>query len=143
LVWASVISGGKTMVVVIPLLIAAFLIAGLVQSLITNDLATRWLGSSSGWCGIAITCMAGGPYVYYPIAAVLLHAGAGLGVMVAFITAKNLWSLSRLPLEIALLGTHLTFVRVIVTLFLPPLLGILAEALFGKQVESIRKAMVV
>ena len=144
-VWVGVLSGGSTLLSVIPLLIAAFLIAGLIQTLVTHDLVTRWLGGKSGWRGIALAClggalMPGGPYVYYPITAALLHAGAGLGAMVSFVTAKNLWSISRLPIEVALLGTRLTVIRVAVTLFLPPLLGLLAEALFGQRVESIRKA---
>ena len=83
--------------------------------------------------------MPGGPYVYYPIAAVLLRSGASLGVLVAFVTAKNLWSLSRLPLEFALLGPQLTIIRFGATLLLPPLLGLLAEALFGHRVEAIRR----
>ena len=85
--------------------------------------------------------MPGGPYVYYPIAAALLQAGAGLGVLVAFITAKNLWTVTRLPLEFALLGPRLTIVRFVVTLLIPPLLGLLAELFFGRQVERIREAM--
>jgi len=62
-------------------------------------------------------------------------------VLVAFITAKNLWSISRLPLEFALLGPRLTIARVIVTFILPPLLGFLAEGLFGTHVEQIRQAI--
>jgi uncharacterized membrane protein YraQ (UPF0718 family) len=83
----------------------------------------------------------GGPYVYYPIAAALLHTGAGLGVLVAFITAKNLWAISRIPLEFALLGPQLTLIRFAVTLIIPPLLGVLAEMLLGPQVERIREAV--
>ena len=146
LVLAGVRSGGKIFLSVIPLLIAAFLIAGLIQTLVTQEFVTRWLGGQTGWKGILLGCVGGalipgGPYVYYPIAAALLHAGAGLGSMVAFVTAKNLWSISRLPLEVALLGGHLTMVRFIATLLFPPLIGFLAEFLFGNRLESIRKAM--
>jgi uncharacterized membrane protein YraQ (UPF0718 family) len=77
--------------------------------------------------------------VYYPIAAALLQAGAGMGVLVAFVSAKNIWSVTRLPLEFALLGPRLTVIRVVVTSILPPLLGILAEGFFGRQVERIRE----
>lgn len=147
LVLNGLVAGGETLLSVVPLLIAAFLIAGLIQTLVTREVVTRWLGGRAGWRGIALACLGGalipgGPYVYYPIAAALLHAGAGLGVLVAFVTAKNLWSLTRLPMEVALLGVRLTTMRVVVTLFLPPLLGFLSEALFGKQIENIRKAVV-
>lgn len=146
LVVAGLSQGGSTLLSVIPLLIAAFLIAGLIQVLVTREMATRWLGRGTGWRGIALACLGGalipgGPYVYYPIAATLLQAGASLGVLVAFVTAKNLWSVTRLPLEFALLGPHLTVVRIVATFILPPLLGLLAEFLFGQHVERIREAI--
>lgn len=140
---AGLASGGRILLSVVPLLLAAFLIAGLIQVLVTQEMVTRWLGTESGWRGIALAClggalMPGGPYVYYPIAAVLLKSGASLGVLVAFVTAKNLWSVSRLPLEFALLGGRLTAVRFALTLVVPPLLGFLADWLFGGRVEQIR-----
>jgi len=136
--------GSNVLLSVLPLLIAAFLVAGLVQVLATKELVTKWLGTATGWKGIALAClggglMPGGPYVYYPIAAVLLQSGAGLGPLVAFVTAKNLWAFSRLPLEIALLGPQLTLIRFLVTLALPPLFGYAAEKLFGQRLEDIRK----
>jgi uncharacterized membrane protein YraQ (UPF0718 family) len=146
MVLAGLLSGGQILLEVIPLLLAAFLIAGLIQTLVTRDFVTRWLGSESGWKGILLACLGGalipgGPYVYYPITAALLSTGASLGVMVAFVTAKNLWSLSRLPLEVALLGPRLTLIRFLVTLVLPPVLGYLAEILFGSYVDVIREKM--
>ena len=107
-------------------------------------MVTLWLGSRSGWRGLLLACLGGalipgGPYVYYPIAAVLLQSGAGVGVLVAFVTAKNLWSVSRIPLEIALLGPKLTFIRYAITFIVPPLLGLLSEHLFGRFLEQIRE----
>lgn len=136
--------GGEILWSVIPLLIAAFLVAGLTQVLVTEEFVKNWLGAASGWKGIGLACLAGGlipggPYVYYPIAAVLLHNGAGLGALVAFVVAKNLWSVSRLPLEVALLGPELTVVRFLITLLIPPLIGALTQALFGRYQETIRQ----
>lgn len=137
------INGMKVLLSVVPLLLAAFMVAGLTQVLVSREFVTHWLGSASGWRGIALGCLAGalipgGPYAYYPIAVVIFQAGAGIGVMVAFVTAKNLWSVSRLPLEFALLGPRLTLIRVASTLVVPPLLGWLAEKLFGRYEDSIR-----
>jgi uncharacterized membrane protein YraQ (UPF0718 family) len=128
------------------LLVAAFLIAGLTQALISRELIDRWLGAQSGWRGILLACLAGalipgGPYVYYPIAGALLQAGAGLGVLIAFVTAKNLWSITRLPMEFALLGPRLTIIRFLLTLAVPPILGFLAEALFGRHLSKLRDAV--
>lgn len=143
---AGLVQGGETLLSVTPLLLAAFAIAGLIQTLVTRGLVARWLGTGTGWRGIALACLAGalipgGPYVYYPIAATLLQAGAGLGVLVAFVTAKNLWSISRLPLEFALLGPRLTIIRFGATLLLPPLLGLLTELLYGRFVDRVRETM--
>jgi uncharacterized membrane protein YraQ (UPF0718 family) len=137
--------GGQTLLNVSLLLLAAFLVAGLTQVLVPREIIERWLGVGSGWRGILLACLAGalipgGPYVYYPIAGGLLQSGASLGVLVAFVTAKNLWSVSRLPYEFALLGPDLTMLRFALTFALPPLIGFLAEALFGGWLDRIREA---
>lgn len=140
----GLLTGGKTLLSATPLLLAAFLIAGLVQVLVTKEVVTRWLGAGSGWRGLLLAylggaLMPGGPYVYYPITAALLKAGAGLGVLVTFVCAKNIWSLSRMPLEFALLGARLTLIRLAVTAILPLVLGLLSEWLFGRWIERIRE----
>ena len=126
------------------LLAAAFLTAGLLQALVSKELVTRWLGEESGIKGILLACLAGGlipggPYAYYPIAGALLKTGAGLGVLIGFVTAKNLWSVSRLPLEIAILGVKITLNRYLITFLIPPLMGIVADQVFGNQIRSIRE----
>lgn len=146
MVFDGLVSGGQTLLSVIPLLLAAFLLAGLVRTLVSREVVERWLGSSSGWRGIILACLGGallpgGPYVYYPIAGAMLQSGAGLGVLMAFITAKNLWSVPRLPYEFAFLGTRLTLIRYGLTLVVPPLAGLLTEALFGRAIDRIRKAV--
>ena len=138
--------GANTLGGVTVLLIAAFLIAGVTQALVTRELIDRWLGAQSGWRGILLACFAGalipgGPYVYYPIAGALLQAGAGLGVLIAFVVAKNLWSVTRLPMEFALLGPQLTIIRYLLTLAVPPLLGFLAETFFGRHLSRIREGV--
>ncbi|NIS82998.1 MAG: hypothetical protein GTO14_22985 [Anaerolineales bacterium] len=144
--WEGVKAGGLELWRVTPLLLAAFLVAGLTQVLVSRQLVEQWLGSSAGWRGILLACLGGalipgGPFVYYPIAGALFHSGAGLGVLMAFVTAKNLWSISRLPYEFALLGSDLTLIRYGLTLVVPPLIGFLAETLFGRHIHTIREAM--
>jgi len=146
LAFAGLLQGGRTLLSVTPLLLFAFLIAGLIQTLVTQELVSRWLGAQSGWRGLLLAGLGGalipgGPYVYYPITAALLRSGAGLGVLVTFVSAKNLWSVTRLPLEFALLGSRMTIVRFVATLLLPPLLGFVAETFFGPFIERIREHM--
>ncbi len=128
----------------LPLLTAAFLTAGFLQALVKKEFITRWLGKDSGIKGILLACLGGGlipggPYAYYPIANALLKSGAGLGVLIAFVTAKNLWSVSRIPLEIAILGTTITIRRYLVTFLIPPVLGFITEKIFGGLINSIRE----
>jgi len=117
------------------LMILAFLFAGLMQELISDELVARYLGGESGWRGLVLATaagglMPGGPYVYYPIAASMMVAGADIGVIIAFLAAKNICSITRLPVEAALMGPHLLFVRLSVTFFIPPLMGALANRFF-------------
>jgi uncharacterized membrane protein YraQ (UPF0718 family) len=97
---------------------------------------SRWVGQESGLRGILIGTLAGGiapggPYVSLPLAAGLLRSGASIGTMVAFLTGWSLWAVSRLPMEVGILGWKLTFIRLACTFFFPPIAGIIAQLLFS------------
>ena len=121
---------------ILPLLIFAFIVAGMVQVLIPRETLARWVGAESGWRGILIGTVAGGlmpggPYVSLPLAAGLLRAGAGVGTMVAFLTAWSLWAVSRLPMEFGILGVKFTLIRLACTFFFPPIAGLIAQTFFS------------
>lgn len=121
---------------IFPLLIFALIIAGMIQVLLPEEFVTRWVGAESGLRGILVGTVAGGfapggPFVSLPIAAGLLRAGASVGTMVAFLTGWSLWAVSRLVLEVGILGWKFTLIRVASTFFLPPVAGIIAQALFS------------
>ena len=121
---------------ILPLLVFAFIVAGMVQVLLPQDLVTRWVGGESGFRGILIGTVAGGlapggPYVSLPIAAGLFRAGAGMGTMVAFLTGWSLWAASRLPMEVGIMGWKFTFVRLACTFFFPPIAGLIAQGFFS------------
>jgi uncharacterized membrane protein YraQ (UPF0718 family) len=127
------------LVEILPLLVFAFLVAGMVQVLIPQELVARWVGGESGMRGILIGTVAGGlspggPYVSLPIAAGLLKAGCGVGTMVAYLTGWSLWAVSRLPMEVGVLGWRLTLVRLAATFFFPPIAGLIAHTLFRNAV---------
>lgn len=134
----------KTILISLPLIILAMIVAGLIQVLISHDFIKRWLGQEAGVKGVLLAGLAGalipgGPYVYYPIAASFFAAGAEIGTVMAFVTAKNLWSLSRIPWEMALLGPEITVVRYLVTFIFPILVGLMANALYSKYSFNLRK----
>jgi uncharacterized membrane protein YraQ (UPF0718 family) len=116
----------------LPLLLLGFVVAGLAQVLIPREWITRWLGAHAGFKGILVGCVVGGlvpgsPYATFPLVAALYRAGASLGAVVGFVSAWALWSVSRLPVEIALIDTKPALVRYAVTFVVPPLAGLLAE----------------
>lgn len=122
---------------VLPLLIFAFIVAGMVQALIPIEIISKWVGEGSGLRGIFIGTaaggiMPGGPYVSLPVAGSLFRSGASVGTMVAFITGWSLWAITRLPLDIGILGWKFTLVRLACTFFFPPIAGLLANLLFSK-----------
>ena len=129
-------SAGNLLLQIIPLLIFAFIIAGMVQHLIPTEMISKWVGAGSGFRGILIGAgigglMPGGPYVCLPIAAGLLRVGASIGTMVAFITAWSLWAAARMPLEIGIMGWKFTLIRLACTFFFPPIAGLIANLFFS------------
>lgn len=121
---------------ILPMLIFAFVIAGMMQVLVPTQVISKWIGTESGIRGIFIGSLAGGlapggPYVSLPIAAALVRSGAGIGTMVAFLTGWSLWAVARLPMEVGILGWKLTLARVASTLVFPPIAGLIAHVLFG------------
>ena len=128
---------GNMLLQIIPLLIFAFIIAGMVQVLLPTELISQWVGTESGLRGILIGTILGGispggPYVAMPIAAGMLRVGAGIGTMVAFVTAWSLWAVSRLPMEIGIMGWKFTLIRLACTFFFPPIAGLLAHLFFSR-----------
>ena len=126
----------KMTIDILPLLIFAFIVAGMIKVLLPQELMSRWVGKESGFRGILIGTVAGGlmpggPYVSLPLAAGMLRAGAGLGTMVAFLTAWSLWAVSRMPMELGILGWKFTLVRLACTFFFPPIAGLLAQTFFS------------
>ena len=119
---------------ILPLLIFAFIVAGMVQVLVPQQFLSKWVGAESGMRGIFIGTVAGalapgGPYVSLPVAAGLLQAGAGVGTMVAFLTGWSLWAVSRLPMEVGIMGWRFTLIRIASTFFFPPIAGLIAQVI--------------
>jgi uncharacterized membrane protein YraQ (UPF0718 family) len=116
------------------LLLLGFVVAGLAQAIIPQELITRWLGGRAGITGVLIGCVLGGlvpgaPYAAFPLIAALYRQGASLGAVVGFVAAWALWSVTRLPVEIALVGSRPALVRYALTFLVPPIVGWLANLL--------------
>ncbi len=121
---------------ILPLVILAFIVAGMIQTLVSHEFLSKWIGKGSGIRGILIGTVAGsltpgGPYVSLPIAAGLLRSGASVGTTVAFLTGWSLWAFGRLPLEVGIMGWKFTLIRIASTFLFPPIAGLIANRLFS------------
>ncbi len=121
---------------ILPLVILAFIVAGMVQTLVSHEFLSKWIGKGSGIRGILIGTVAGsltpgGPYVSLPIAAGLLRSGASVGTVVAFLTGWSLWAFGRLPIEVGIMGWKFTLIRMVSTFLFPPIAGLIANRLFS------------
>lgn len=131
---AGLLTAGRTLWRNLPILLLGFAIAGLIQVLVPRELISRWLGAEARIKGVLIACLVGGlvpgaPYAVFPFVAGLYKAGAGLGAVAGFVSAWSLWSVSRLPIEMALIKPRAALVRYGITFAVPPLAGLLAYAI--------------
>ena len=129
---AGLLAAGDTLWRNLPPLLLSFVVAGLAQVLIPRDLITRWLGSEAGAKGVLIGCVVGGlvpgaPHATFPLMATLYRAGASLGAVVGFVSAWALWSVARLPVEMALIDHRAALIRYGITFVVPPIAGLVAE----------------
>lgn len=116
------------------MLLFGFIIAGLVQVMVPQEWITRFLGSESGLKGLLTGCVLGGlmpgaPYAIFPLLGGLYKAGAAIGPLVSFSAAWSLWSVTRLPVEMALLDPKVALIRFASTFLVPPLAGMLAAVI--------------
>jgi len=119
---------------VLPLLLFAFIVAGMLQALIPQELVAKWIGKESGIRGIIVGSLAGaflpgGPYTTLPIAAGFAKVGASIPVLVAMITGWSLIAVMRLPMEMGIMGVKFTLIRLAATFVLAPAAGLIAQGL--------------
>src|SRR6267142_5088182 len=79
---------------VLPRMVVALLLAGLMQILVPQDFVSRHFGQTGGFRGIVLATLAGmvtpgGPMVTVPFMVVLANSGAALPALVAYMTS---WS---------------------------------------------------
>jgi uncharacterized membrane protein YraQ (UPF0718 family) len=130
-------SAGNLLLQIIPLLVFAFIVAGMVRVLIPQEIISKWIGMESGFRGLLIGSaigglMPGGPMTSLPVAAGLLRMGASIGTMVALLTGWSLLAVSRLPLEIGLMGWKFALIRLACVFFFPPIAGLIANTFFSR-----------
>src|SRR4029450_2434057 len=102
---------------IIPRLVPALILAGMLQVVIPQETVARYFGKQSGFTPIGMAgargVMApGGPMVSVPLLVVLSNSGMALGPLVAYMTAWSLFGMQRIiAWEAPLMGWHFVAVR--------------------------------
>ena len=132
----GVVQGWQTLKRTAAVLVLAFVIVGYVNVLSPQDLIQAWIGPESGWSGLLVAevigiILPGGPYVVFPLIAVLYDAGAGLGQAVTMVTSWATLALLTVTFELPFMGWRFTAVRWGLGLVVPVLAGGVTYLLLG------------
>jgi uncharacterized membrane protein YraQ (UPF0718 family) len=121
---------------ILPILLFAFIIIGMINSLDLRNNIQKIFGNDTGIAGISMASLAGmltpgGTFVALSVGGALLKSGAGIGSVVAYIIAYSTWDLTRTPFEIGFLGWKFVLVKWCCILILPVVSGLTAKLLFS------------
>jgi uncharacterized protein len=125
----GMMNGAKLLWTVLPRMIPALVVAGLMQVLIPQDVVSNYFGRQSGLKAIVIASIAGmltpgGPMVSVPLLVALANSGASLPPLVAYMTAWSLFGVQRIiSWEAPLMGWHFVVIRVVPSLAFPVIAG--------------------
>jgi uncharacterized membrane protein YraQ (UPF0718 family) len=114
---------------VLPRLVPALILAGLMQVLVPQHVVARYFGDAAGFRGLALATVAGaltpgGPMVSVPLLVAAANSGAGMPALVSYMTAWSLFGVQRIiAWEAPLMGWRFVRVRVFASLGLPILAG--------------------
>jgi uncharacterized membrane protein YraQ (UPF0718 family) len=121
---------------ILPRLIPALILAGMLQVIIPQESVARYFGRQSGLPAIALAALAGvitpgGPMVSVPLLVVMANSGMALGPLVAYMTSWSLFGIQRIiAWEAPLMGWRFVTVRVVSSLAFPILAGWLVKTYF-------------
>jgi len=114
---------------ILPRMVPALILAGLLQVVIPPDLVARHFGREGGFKAIVIASVIGmltpgGPMVSLPLLVALANSGAALPPLVAYMTSWSLFGMQRIiSWEAPLMGWHFVGVRVLSSFAFPLLAG--------------------
>jgi uncharacterized membrane protein YraQ (UPF0718 family) len=129
-------ASGQLLLDVMPRLVGALVMTGMLQALIAPEWIQHWLGRGSGHRGILAGFVAGvltpgGPLVSFPIIAVFYKSGASLSALVCYITSWSLFGFQRILVwELPFMGPRFVMARVLPTLVFPLVAGYLVRFIY-------------
>lgn len=126
---------GTDLFVVMPQLCLGILIGSLFTVLVPRHIVSRFLGENAGFRGLIVASllgaiMPGGAVTSMPLLLALGRSGAGIGALIAFLVSWSAVGVQRILIwEIPFLGAEFSVIRLIASLPLPIIAGLLADYL--------------
>ncbi|MEM9429321.1 MAG: hypothetical protein AAGA32_07465 [Pseudomonadota bacterium] len=125
----------ETFLYILPRVAVGLLSAGFLAALLPEERVEALFGASAGVLGLLLASVfgaitPGGPFVVFAIGASALKAGASEGAIVAYVSAWSVVCITRtLTYEVAMMGAAFTRVRILVSLPVPIILGLIVNAI--------------
>ena len=136
------LSGGvRLFLEILPNIAIGFLLGGMVQVLLPQDLVARYAGDDSGLRGLLLATgigaiTPGGPFVQFPLVASLWKAGTGVGPITSYLVSWALFGFQRiLVYEGPILGWRYVWARLAACAVMPLAAGWLT-ALFYRHFDG-------
>jgi uncharacterized membrane protein YraQ (UPF0718 family) len=134
--WMGVRTGFSLIWFILPRLIPALILTGMLQVVIPQETVARYFGHGAGLKAILMASGAGmltpgGPMVSVPLLVVLANSGMALGPLVAYMTSWSLFGLQRIiAWEAPFMGWRFVMIRATASLAFPVLAGWLVKLYF-------------
>ena len=128
----------NVMIEMLKILPFAFILIGLFEAWIKKETVIKHLGDKSGMRGYFLVLLlagfsVGGLFVAFPLAETLHKKGASLKVIFAYLGFAGIFRIPMTIFEISFLGLPFTLVRLLVTIPLFLLIGILLGTILKKR----------
>lgn len=101
---------------ILPQFLVVLLVVGVMLAVLNPEVISKLIGAESGWYGTVIAALIGSvtlipAFVAFPMAGMLLNAGAGVMQIGAFVSSLMMVGIVTMPVEIKYLGKKLTLLR--------------------------------
>lgn len=101
---------------IMPQFLAIILVIGIMLSVLTPEQISRFLGQDSGIMGVVMAAFIGAVtlipgFVAFPLTSALLHNGAGITQIAAFVSTLMMVGIITIPVEIEYFGKKVTIIR--------------------------------
>ncbi|OIO03056.1 permease [Candidatus Desantisbacteria bacterium CG_4_10_14_0_8_um_filter_48_22] len=127
-------TAGKTAAGILPFLLIIIVIIGFLLTFVPPHVIASLIGRRAGFWGVLIASIIGSillvpHFVAAPLAASLLHQGAGIPAIAAFVTTLVMVGIVTMPMEMEVMGRKFTIWRNLLSFGFALLIALIMGAL--------------